>query len=147
MVGWTVGGGARGQLSNVIGGRSPVDAMPALLRLLDEGWPHDQTAAAHLAWMGGPAVPELARRLKDEKTSEAAAWGLVEKVCEPAALDQTVSQVVNSLMAGERSALAAQKRLLQQWEEQPLSAGVAASVEAFAAAYDRPTIFRVSGKE
>jgi len=78
---------------------------------------------------------------------QASAWGLVEKCCQPEALDQTVSQAVNSLMAGERSALAAQKRLLQQWEEQPLSACVAASIEAFAAAYHKPTIFRVSRKE
>jgi enoyl-CoA hydratase/carnithine racemase len=74
-------------------------------------------------------------------------WGLVERCCDAEALDQTVSHAVNSLMAGERSALAAQKRLLQQWEEQPLSACVAASIEAFAAAYDKPTIFRVSRKE
>jgi hypothetical protein len=58
-----------------------------------------------------------------------------------------VSQAVDSLLAGERSALAAQKRLFQHWEEQPLASSIAASIEAFAAAYDRPTMFRVSSKE
>jgi hypothetical protein len=38
-------------------------------------------------------------------------------------------------LAGERSALAAQKRLLQHWEEQPLAASVAASIERFSQAY------------
>jgi len=74
-------------------------------------------------------------------------WGLVERCCELEALDQTVSQAVNSLMAGERSALAAQKRLLQQWQEEPLADCVAASIEAFAGAYDKPTMFRVPRKE
>jgi enoyl-CoA hydratase/carnithine racemase len=92
--------------------------------------------AAWLVLTGEPIDAEQAR-----------SWGLVEKCCEPAALDQTVSQAVNSLMAGERAALAAQKRLLQQWEEQPLAACVAASIEAFAASYDRPTMFSGSRKE
>lgn len=52
-----------------------------------------------------------------------------------AALDQTVSSVVGSLMAGDRSAIAMQEELLQLWQEQPLGASIAASVERFAQAY------------
>jgi uncharacterized protein (TIGR02996 family) len=75
--GGTVGEEVLYQLSNVLEGRPPVDAMPALLRLLDEGEQPDQSTAARLlAKLGGPAVPELARRLENEKTREAAAWGL-----------------------------------------------------------------------
>jgi enoyl-CoA hydratase len=62
-------------------------------------------------------------------------WGLVEALADAAALDQTVSSVVNSLLAGDRGALATQKELLQLWEEQPLAASIAASIERFARAY------------
>ena len=60
-------------------------------------------------------------------------WGLVETVA--ADLDRAVSQLVASLLAGDRAALRAQKELLQQWEEQPLAASVAASIERFSQAY------------
>ena len=62
-------------------------------------------------------------------------WGLVETLAEPAALDQTVSSVVNSLLAADRDALRAQKELLHLWQEQPLGASIAASIERFAQAY------------
>lgn len=60
-------------------------------------------------------------------------WGLVESVAED--LDRAVSQLVASLLAGDPAALRAQKELLQQWEEQPLAASVAASIERFSQAY------------
>src|SRR5436853_1227569 len=40
------------------------------------------------------------------------AWGLVEQIAAPGELDQTVSQVVDSLLAGDRAALTMQKELL-----------------------------------
>ena len=64
---------------------------------------------------------------------KAEAWGLVETVCDD--LDHTVSQVVNSLLAGDRAALVTQKQLLQQWEEAPLRSSIAASIERFAQSY------------
>ena len=70
-------------------------------------------------------------------------WGLVEAVAED--LDRAVSQVVDSLLAGDPEALRTQKELLQIWEEQPLAASVAASIERFSQAY---TIGRAkAGKE
>src|ERR671934_1579508 len=62
-------------------------------------------------------------------------WGLVEALADEAALDQTLSSVVNSLIAGDRTALAMQKELLHLWEEQPLGASIAASIERFAHSY------------
>lgn len=64
---------------------------------------------------------------------QAEAWGLVETVADD--LDHAVSQVVNSLLAGDRAALRAQKELLHLWQERPLAASVAASIERFAQAY------------
>ena len=60
-------------------------------------------------------------------------WGLVEEVAGD--LDHALSRVVDSLLAGDAAALRAQKQLLQMWDEAPLSASIAASVERFAQAY------------
>lgn len=67
-------------------------------------------------------------------------WGLVEQVCDAGQLDRAVSQALDSLLAGEREALRAQKALLQMWEEQPLSQTIAASVELFSEAYRRRSL-------
>jgi len=56
-------------------------------------------------------------------------WGLVEEVSSD--LDASVEKVLKSLLSAERDALAAQKRLLQLWEEAPLAVSVPQSVEAF----------------
>jgi hypothetical protein len=53
-------------------------------------------------------------------------------------LDRVVSQAVASLLAGDPAALQVQKQLLQLWEEQPLAASVAASIERFGEAYTIP---------
>jgi enoyl-CoA hydratase/carnithine racemase len=78
--------------------------------------------AAWLVLTGEPIDAERARE-----------WGLVETLAED--LDRAVSQVVDSLLAGDPAALRAQKELLQIWEEQPLAASVAASIERFSQAY------------
>ena len=62
-------------------------------------------------------------------------WGLVEQICAPGELDQTLVRVVQSLVAAERSALRAQKELLQMWEELPLADAVSTSIARFAGAY------------
>jgi enoyl-CoA hydratase len=62
-------------------------------------------------------------------------WGFVEALADEAALDQTVSAVVNSLVAADRAALRTQKGLLQMWEELPLTDAVAASIARFGDAY------------
>ena len=62
-------------------------------------------------------------------------WGLIEAHCAAAELDQTVLATVKQLLAGEREALRMQKELLQAWDEWPLTASIAVSIERFAEAY------------
>src|SRR3954465_2526985 len=81
--------------------------------------------AAWLVLTGEPIDAERARE-----------WGLVESVADD--VDRAVSQVVDSLLAGDPAALRTQKALLQMWEEQPLAASVAASIERFGQAYTIP---------
>src|SRR3954470_417068 len=54
-------------------------------------------------------------------------WGLVEEVCARAKLDERVDVLLQSLVAGEREALRAQKELMQLWDEAPLSKSIADS--------------------
>src|SRR5919201_3620607 len=82
------------------------------------------------AWLVLTGEPIDAERAYD--------WGLVEALPDEAALDQTVSSVVNSLVAADRAALRTQKELLHMWEELPLAAAVAASVVRFGEAYAGP---------
>jgi enoyl-CoA hydratase/carnithine racemase len=62
-------------------------------------------------------------------------WGLVEEVCLPEKLDERISVLQEALLSGDPKALAAQKKLLQLWDEAPLSTSVAESIERFASCY------------
>ena len=62
-------------------------------------------------------------------------WGLVEQVVPREALDMAVEGAVKALLANGPAALRAQKLLIKQWEEEPLPAGIAAGIDAFAASY------------
>jgi len=73
-------------------------------------------------------------------------WGLVEEVCEPAALDERLSVLAQALLAGDRKALAVQKRLLHLWDEAPLDASVAESIERFASCYPSNWLSSWTGK-
>jgi enoyl-CoA hydratase/carnithine racemase len=68
--------------------------------------------------------------------ADALAWRLVEHVVPAAALDQAVEDWIGKLLTSAPRAVRLQKRLIRQWEDLPLSAAIAAGVEAFAAAYE-----------
>ncbi len=58
-------------------------------------------------------------------------WGLIEQI----GGEEAVEKLVESLLAGEREALRAQKALCQLWDEAPLADSVTRSVAAFAASF------------
>jgi enoyl-CoA hydratase len=62
-------------------------------------------------------------------------WGLVEELAPLAALDERVAVLLERLVAADRGALAAQKKLLRLWQEAPLAEAVAASIGVFARSY------------
>jgi len=76
--------------------------------------------------------------LLGEKFSAANAlgWGLVERVVPGPTLDAAVDACIGSLLTSRPRAVRLQKRLIRQWEELPLSAAIAAGIDAFAAAYE-----------
>jgi enoyl-CoA hydratase/carnithine racemase len=62
---------------------------------------------------------------------KALAWGLVEETHPPALLDAAIEDLLDLLIEAEPRAVMLQKQLMQRWEELPMSAAVAAGVEAF----------------
>jgi enoyl-CoA hydratase len=68
--------------------------------------------------------------------ADALAWRLVEHVVPASALDQAVEDWIGKLLTSAPRAVRLQKRLIRQWEDLPLSAAVAAGIDAFAAAYE-----------
>jgi enoyl-CoA hydratase len=66
---------------------------------------------------------------------EALRWGLVERVVPAEALDAAVDAALDAILAGGADALRAQKKLNRAYEELPFAQAVAASIDAFEAAY------------
>jgi enoyl-CoA hydratase/carnithine racemase len=63
------------------------------------------------------------------------AWGLVEQVVEPAALDAAVERRLEALLAAGPQAVRLQKKLIRDWENMTLSQAVRAGIESFKQAY------------
>jgi enoyl-CoA hydratase len=76
------------------------------------------------------------------KAGEALAWRLVEHVVPAAGLDPAVEAWIGRLLTSTPRAVQLQKRLIRRWEDLPLSAAIAAGIDAFAAAYetDEPAV-------
>jgi enoyl-CoA hydratase len=74
--------------------------------------------------------------------STALAWGLIDVLASPNGLDGAVERTVGSLLECGPEALRAQKALLRQWEELPLSESVNMSVAAFGKSFlsDEPRL-------
>jgi enoyl-CoA hydratase/carnithine racemase len=67
--------------------------------------------------------------------AKALAWGLVEEVAAPEALDAAVEACLVDILACGPVATRLQKSLIQTWERLPLADAIAAGVETFADAY------------
>jgi enoyl-CoA hydratase len=67
--------------------------------------------------------------------ARALAWGLVNRVVEPAALAAAVDETLAAVLACGPAAVRAQKALMIRWRESDLPAAVRAGIDAFAACY------------
>ena len=67
--------------------------------------------------------------------AEALAWGLVEEVHTTSSLPAAIDALVGQLLEAEPQAVRNQKTLMQRWEELPMSAAIAAGVDAFEQAW------------
>lgn len=67
--------------------------------------------------------------------AQAERWGLLEAVYPPDELDLGVEALAASLLEPEPRAVRLQKWLMQRWEELPMSAAIAAGMDAFEETY------------
>jgi enoyl-CoA hydratase/carnithine racemase len=70
---------------------------------------------------------------------DAARWGLVEAVYPAEELDLGVEALLADLLAPEPRAVRLQKRLMQRWEELPMTAAIQAGIDAFEETYREET--------
>ena len=68
--------------------------------------------------------------------AEALAWGLVDVVAPPEALDEAVEDLARSILAAGPNAIRLQKSLILDWEELPTAAAVQRGIDCFVSAYD-----------
>ncbi len=67
--------------------------------------------------------------------ANALAWGLIEDVVAPEALDAAVDARLDTLIAAGPQAVRLQKKLIRDWEDLTLSQAVSRGIESFAQAY------------
>ena len=67
--------------------------------------------------------------------AEALAWGLVDIVAPPEALDEAVEDLARPILAAGPNAIRLQKSLILDWEELPTAAAVQRGVDCFVSAY------------
>jgi enoyl-CoA hydratase len=68
--------------------------------------------------------------------AEAHAWGLVDIVAPPAALDEAVEGLVRPILAAGPAAIRLQKSLILEWEELHTAAAVQRGIDCFVSAFD-----------
>jgi enoyl-CoA hydratase/carnithine racemase len=76
---------------------------------------------------------------------EAQAWGLVDAVAAPEALDTMVERFAETLLAAGPQAIRLQKRLIRDWQELPAEAAIARGIDIFAEAYATDEPRRMAG--
>ena len=68
--------------------------------------------------------------------TEAATWGLVERVVPAHQLDDAVESTIQSILRAGARAVRLQKKLIRSWEDLPLQAAIEAGIDAFVAAWE-----------
>ncbi len=68
--------------------------------------------------------------------TEAATWGLVERVVLKHQLDDAVESYIQSILRAGARAVRLQKKLIRSWEDLPLQAAIEAGIDAFVTAWE-----------
>ena len=77
--------------------------------------------------------------------AEALAWGLVDVVARPGALDEAVEDLARPIVKAGPQAIRLQKSLILDWEELPTAAAVQRGIDCFVTAYDTDEPARMAG--
>ncbi|MBV8848936.1 MAG: enoyl-CoA hydratase/isomerase family protein [Methylobacteriaceae bacterium] len=63
-------------------------------------------------------------------------WGLIQRVVEPNALNDTVNEYLRALFTTGRQAIRIQKKLIRKWEDLTISGAIHAGIDAFATSFE-----------
>jgi enoyl-CoA hydratase/carnithine racemase len=74
------------------------------------------------------------------------AWGLIEEVVAPDALDVAVERLLKPILSSGPAALRLQKELMLQWENLPVRGAVQAGIRSFRASFDGDEPQRMIGE-
>lgn len=85
--------------------------------------------------IGWGRTRELLLTGENISAEEALAWGLVEKVAPPEALDAAVNKWLDGICGSAPLAVRNQKALINRWERSSVEEGILAGVDAIAEAY------------
>ena len=85
--------------------------------------------------IGSGKTRDLVLTGRSMEADEAAACGLVDRVVPPDELDAAVEGWLGDILACGANALRLQKQLINAWEEKPLDASIAESIDLFAGAF------------
>jgi enoyl-CoA hydratase/carnithine racemase len=99
------------------------------------GLPSVVEAALLPTLIGWGRTRELVLLGESYTASEAATWGLVERVVPKMELDMAVERWVDSLVEAGPRAVRLQKALVRAWETLPLAAAIETGIESFVAAW------------
>lgn len=95
--------------------------------------------------VGGGRARRLLLTGEPIPAGEALAWGLVDRVVPPPALDAAVDEFVRPILAAGAQALRLQKKLIRHWEELPAAAAIGRGIDYFVAAFDTDEPARMAG--
>jgi enoyl-CoA hydratase len=132
--GYCFGGGL--ELAAACDVRIASDAATFGMQEVKIGIPSVIEAALLPALIGWGRTREILYLGQTFSAADALAWRLVERVVPAAALDQAVEDWIGKLLTSAPRAVRLQKRLIRQWEDLPMSAAIAAGIDAFAASYE-----------
>jgi len=76
---------------------------------------------------------------------QALAWGLVDALAPPEALDQEVERFAAAILSGGRHAIRLQKALILDWQEMPTAAAIERGIAVFSSAYETDEPRRMAG--
>jgi enoyl-CoA hydratase/carnithine racemase len=77
--------------------------------------------------------------------ADALNWGLLEEVAHRERIDARIEAWVTNLLSAGPEAIRAQKALIRQWEDRPISEAIAAGITAFAASWKTDEPKRMMG--
>jgi enoyl-CoA hydratase len=134
MPGWSLGGGLEVALACDI--RVASDTGRFGMPEVRVGIPSVIHAALMPRLIGSARANWLILTGESIDAAQALAWGLVDRVVPLPELDAEVARVASLLAGFGSNALRQQKRLLREWEDQPLDQSIAESVVEFGRAFD-----------